>query len=163
MRQAVPATEPEERVEAALNEWKRSYVANGTDLTEPFPHIVETLLELKEKGMRLGVLSNKFEDGVTQLVNMKLPSVFDVVRGESSTCLRKPNPACLLDMMDQLGVSPDEVLYLGDSGGDMITANRAGAYAVGVSWGYQPIDLLWENGARAVIDDPAEILDIIAG
>ena len=161
MRQAVPSTEPEENVESALEEWRELYVTEGTSLTEPYPNIVEVLTTLHRKGVLLGVLSNKFLEGVTVLVGEKLPPIFDEVRGESDTCPRKPNPACLLDMIDSFGVDASEVLYVGDSGGDMATARAAGAYAVGVSWGYQPVSQLWEKGAHIVIDDPTEILALV--
>ncbi len=161
MRQAVPSTEPEAKVEEALQDWKSSYKNQGINTSEPYPFMVETLTKLKQKGVLLGVLSNKFNEGAIALINEKLPNMFDVVQGESPTCPRKPNPQGLLSMIDQLGVKKEHVVYVGDSGGDMKTSKAAGVHAVGVSWGYQPVETLWENGADEVIADPRDLLEIV--
>ena len=161
MRQAIPATEPEEKVESALREWKDRYQRSATLLTNPYPFIPEILMELKQKGVKLAVLSNKFDAGANVVVNEKLPGLFDIVRGESPECPRKPNPQGLLNLLEDLRVEKSEVLYIGDSEGDMVTARAAGVCAIGVTWGYQDVERLRDGGAEYIVDDPRKILDLV--
>jgi phosphoglycolate phosphatase len=59
---------------------------------------------------------------------------FETVVGLTTEELKKPNPFTALQISKELGVSPQEILYVGDSGIDMQTATNAGMGAVGVSW-----------------------------
>lgn len=158
MLQAVPAGTPETAADAALVRWKSLYPTYGHKLTRPFPHIEETLSQLRERGARLGVLSNKFDAGAQDVIAAYLPNTFDAVHGESADYPRKPNPTGLLRMLAELGVSPDEAIYIGDSAGDVDVAVAAGVFPIGVTWGYQPVDCLRERGAKAIIEDPRELL-----
>ena len=106
----------------------------------------------------MGVLSNKFDAGAQDVIVAYLPNTFDAVHGESADYPRKPNPTGLLRMLAELGVSPDEAIYIGDSEGDVDVAVAAGVFPIGVTWGYQPVDRLRERGAKAIIEDPRELL-----
>ena len=63
--------------------------------------------------------------------------------------------------MKELGVKPDECIFIGDSGMDVATAVNSGAVPVGVLWGFRKADELEQNGARYLIDVPEKLLDII--
>lgn len=158
MLQAVPAGTSETAADTVLVRWKNLYPTYGHKLTRPFPHIEETLSQLRERRARLGVLSNKFDTGAQDVIAAYLPGIFDIVHGECAAYPRKPDPAGLLRMLAELGVSPDETAYIGDSAGDMDVAIAAGAFPVGITWGYQPVDRLHEHGAGAIIEDPRELL-----
>lgn len=157
MKSAMPASTTDEAIDEAVELWKKLYPRYGFDRTAPFPHMPEALAQLKAAGMKLGVLSNKFDAAAKSVVVHYYPDVFDIVRGESPSTPRKPNPQGLRTMMQDFGVSPDETLYFGDSAGDMEVANAAGVRAVGVAWGYRPARQLEEAGAFAVLSDPSEI------
>ncbi len=73
---------------------------------------------------------------------------------------RKPDPTGLLASIQEIGLNPSQVAYIGDSAGDMKTAKAAGTMAIGVSWGYQTVDRLVSAGADMVVDDPLAILDL---
>ena len=73
----------------------------------------------------------------------------------------KPDPAGALATAEKLGVSPDEVLYLGDTATDMCCAKNAGMHPVGVLWGFRTEDELRSAGAEFIIEDPAEVLQIL--
>ena len=72
----------------------------------------------------------------------------------------KPDPTVALVIGDRLGAAPSRIVFLGDSGIDMLTANAAGMIAVGAAWGFRTKDELVENGARAVLDHPLELLEL---
>ncbi len=160
MMRAMPDSASDDEKEAALAEWKSRYQEFGRRKTVPYPNIIEMLEGLKLKGVKLGVLSNKFDAAVKDLAGFYFPATFDVAKGESPTCPRKPDPTGLLASIQEIGLNPSQVAYVGDSAGDIKTAKAAGAMAIGVSWGYQSVDRLVSAGADMVIDDPLAILDL---
>ena len=118
-----------------------------------YPGISELLDFLTEKNYKLAVLSNK-ADVLTQEIAAKLLNKwpFELILGVTDRFPRKPDPTSALYISRQLNLKPDQFLYFGDTGVDMKTANAAGMFPVGVSWGFRSRDELIENGARLVID-----------
>lgn len=158
LQRAVPAGTPDEVIDVILARWKELYPEHGHALTRPYAGMPETLDELKRRGAKLGVLSNKFDAATRSVIAEHYPGVFDIVRGESPETPRKPDPTGLLRMIDDLGVRADRVAYVGDSGGDMTVAVRAGAVPVGVSWGYRSVDDLRAAGMRYLLESPDDLL-----
>ena len=161
MYQAVPQDAGEEAVEAAMRRWKELYPQYGYRLTKAYEGIPETVAELKRRGARLGVLSNKFDAGVQEVVGAYLPGLFAVAHGESADIPRKPDPTGLLRTIEELGSAPERTVYVGDSTGDVAVARNAGTYAVGVTWGYHEAERLHAAAADLVIDDPRALLDLL--
>ena len=161
MYQAVPQDADEEAVEAAMGRWKELYPQYGYRLTKAYEGIPETVAELKRRGARLGVLSNKFDAGVQEVVGAYLPGLFAVAHGESADIPRKPDPTGLLRTIEELGSAPERTVYVGDSTGDVAVARNAGTYAVGVTWGYHEAERLHAAAADLVIDDPRALLDLL--
>ena len=136
MYQAVPADATPEQAEAAMRRWMELYPVIGNKLTKPYPHMEETLAELSRRGIGLGVLSNKFDQGVHDVIDAYLPNLFAVQYGERADIPRKPDPTGLLRSIAELGSVPDRTAYVGDSPGDVAVSRNAGTFAVGVAWGY---------------------------
>lgn len=136
MYQAVPEGTPQDRADAAVECWKRINLEYDNHLTAPYPGVPETLAELRRRGCKLAVLSNKFDGGVHKIIDQCLPGLFDTQHGECETIPRKPDPTGLLHTIEELGSTPERTAYLGDSPNDILVAHRAGACGIGVSWGY---------------------------
>ena len=158
MYQAVPEHTPEDVSEAALDLWISLYAECGIALTQHYEGMEAVLAELKARGKRLGLLSNKFDQGVQDLVQLYFPDTFAVAHGEGADIPRKPDPAGLLQTIAELGSTPAQTVYVGDSRGDMVVAQRAATFALGVTWGYQSEAELEAGGACAIIHEPAQIL-----
>jgi phosphoglycolate phosphatase len=60
-----------------------------------------------------------------------------------------------------MGITPQEVLYIGDSNTDMKTGINAGMETVGVLWGFRDEAELRENGAKYIVRTPQEILKLL--
>lgn len=161
MYQAVPADATPEQAEAAMRRWMELYPVIGNKLTKPYPHMEETLAELSRRGVGLGVLSNKFDQGVHDVIDAYLPNLFAVQYGERADIPRKPDPTGLLRSIAELGSVPDRTAYVGDSPGDVAVSRNAGTFAVGVAWGYHHADALREAGADLVIEDARELLQLV--
>jgi phosphoglycolate phosphatase len=110
-------------------------------------------------GIKLAVFSNKAEPLTIKIVNQLLGNVpFVKVMGARPDFPKKPDPAGALYISEQMGLSPGDLIYMGDSDVDMITATRAGMYAVGVLWGFRTEAELLTNGARALLNHPHDLL-----
>ena len=129
--------------------------------TRRYEGVAELLGGLRAAGVRPAVLSNK-SDALTRRIVDGLfgPDDFDLVMGAQPGLPLKPDPAAALLISDHLGVAPARIVFLGDSGIDMATAGAAGMIAVGAAWGFRTKDELVENGARAVLDHPLELLEL---
>ena len=120
--------------------------------------------ELKAKGLKLGILSNKPEAITKSCVKTFLSKWdFDVVFGQRDSVPRKPNAQGALEVAKRLSIPPSHFLYLGDTAIDMKTAVSAGMFPVGVLWGFRSRKELQENGAAAIIDEPLDVLNLLQG
>lgn len=156
--QAVPQEISEEKAQHAFKMFCDLYDEYGIKLTKPFDDMEETLRTLKAQGIKLGIMSNKFEAGVREVEQRYFPGLFDVSHGEAADIPRKPDPTGLLVCAKEMGLTPDECVYFGDSHGDMLAGNNAGMYTVGVMWGYQPVEKIKQGNPAELIDSPKDIL-----
>lgn len=161
MRRCLPEGASDAEIDAALADFKQYYGAHLYDSTVPYDGVPELLCALRKRGVKVGVLSNKLDAATQELIRHYFPGQADVVFGEHSGVPRKPDPTSCHMVMEQLGVQPEHVLYVGDSGVDMQTARNAGLTAIGVTWGFRSRDVLLENGAHALVDRPAQILQLL--
>lgn len=158
--QAVPEGTPEAEAERAYERWLAHYRTYENGLTRPYDGIVALLEELRARGCKVGVMSNKFEDGVHQILDSRLPGLVDAAHGECEGIPRKPDPTGVLRTIEELGGVPAEAVYVGDSPGDVAAGRSAGAYTVAVTWGYHPAERLrsLDPAPDALIGSPADLL-----
>ena len=139
---------------------RQEYAGRWAEQTRPYPGIPELLDGLANRGIGMAILSNKPDDFTREVVATLLGAWrFRVVRGVRPDGIKKPDPAGALAIADELGLSPADFLYLGDTNTDMLTANRAGMHAVGALWGFRTREELKKNGAKAMIARPQELLE----
>lgn len=150
------------RLERAMEAYGRIFGANCTYNVKPYDGIIEMLDSLRERGIKVAVLSNKPHlqtiDVVTEILGKER---FDCMNGQREGVKRKPDPAGVFETMKELGVNKEECLYIGDSDVDMETAIRAEVTSVGVSWGFRSREVLKEAGADYIIDTPKELLSLV--
>lgn len=139
--------------------WRSLYIGSDYALSAPFIGVCEAVAELHARGMKLGVLSNKFDAGVRMLTQRHFPDLFDIVRGDLAPAPRKPNPTTLLQMLDEFGVQPKDAAYVGDSIVDVKTARNAGVKMIGVAWGYDQAAPLPLGELDAYAATPSELID----
>ena len=140
----------------------RHYYAHSEESTKPYPGITELVNKLYAEGYQLGVASNKVHDATVELVNRFFPDVkFTAVYGQRDGYPVKPNPGILEEIIGLAGVEKSEVLYVGDSGVDVATANNAKVPFTGVLWGFRPRKELEEVGATRFVETTAELYEII--
>lgn len=140
----------------------KEYRKNCINKTQPYDGILELLEELAASEMKLAVFSNKVDDLTKKVVKALLPNHnFEVILGASSEIPRKPSPIGALQISQQLRLSPEELIYVGDTDVDMKTANSAGMFSVGVLWGFRTKEELSKNGARYLLNHPWELIQML--
>ena len=152
----------QELKEKVQEEYRQRYSEYTLVKTAPYPGIPELLRGLKERGLKLCVLSNK-PDADTQRVIGALfpPDTFDLVRGQVPGVPVKPDPTGAIMAARKLRLKPEDFFYLGDTAVDMTCAIRTGMRPVGVLWGFRAEDELRGAGAETVIADPLDLLPLI--
>lgn len=110
----------------------------SSDGINQFENILEVIVELKKRGLLVGIVTNKARERVMQdFAYIGFDRiVFDIVITAEDTVERKPHPAPLLCAAHALSVDPTECFYVGDGPHDVIVANAAGAASVAAAWGY---------------------------
>lgn len=127
--------------------------------TRMYDGVSEMLDGLTDARISMSVLSNKPHPFTVECVRELLSKWrFTSVLGLRPEVPRKPDPAGAFETAHLLGMSPERILYLGDSGTDMKTAVAAGMFPVGALWGFRTREELLANGAAAVIQHPKELL-----
>lgn len=134
------------------------YAQAPLHLVTPYPGIPETLDTLHAAGIPMGILSNKPDDMTRAMAAGLFPGRFCIVRGQQTGFPGKPSPAALYELLQALSLSPQEVLYCGDSDVDMQLGTNAGCDTCGVLWGFRSREELVQNGARFLISHPRELL-----
>jgi len=131
-------------------------------LTGLYDGIEELIGYLKENGYRIAVLSNKPVGAVVGGLNAFFPEgTFDIIRGDDGMIDLKPAPGGLNKVIDDLGFTKEEIIYVGDTSTDMKTGKAADVFTVGCEWGFRTYDELKDNGADYIAKTPSDIIDFL--
>ena len=137
------------------------YSAHFSDNTVVYDGVRELLSALKQGGIKIAVVTNKAQEMADKVVFGACGDVFDIVFGKREGIPSKPDPAAAIMVMEKLGVKPNECIFIGDSGVDVLTGVNSGAVPVGELWGYREEEELLNGGAKYIIKKPEELLCII--
>lgn len=148
--------------EEAFAVYKEVFRENCMYKVEPYEGIRELLAALKERGLKLTVLSNKPHiETINVIETLFGKDYFDVIQGQKDNVSIKPSPEGAFQILEQLQMTADEVLYLGDTATDMKTGKATGAFTIGALWGFRERKELEEGGADAIIEHPLEVLNFL--
>ena len=150
------------RIEEGMEIYGRIFDQNCTYHVTPYEGIPEMLKALKDKGIQLAVLSNKPDRQTVKVVKAIFgEELFDYAQGQKEGIRRKPEPDGVWYLMEQMHVSKEECLYIGDSEVDAATGRNAGLKTIGVLWGFRDRKTLETAGADDLIDRPDELLQFV--
>lgn len=148
--------------EEAFAKYREIFRENCMYRVEPYEGIRELLAALKEKNIKIAVLSNKpHAETINVIETLFGKGYFDVIQGQKENVAIKPSPEGVYQILKQLGMSADDILYLGDTSTDMKTGKSAGAFTVGALWGFRERKELEENHADVIIKHPLELLNYL--
>ena len=160
MERAVPGGAGHPDFEATFATFREHYMQHSLDTTRPYPGIPEVLAELKKRGCRLAVVSNKMMAATVELCHHFFPDTIEVAIGENEAAgiRKKPAPDTVFAALKKLGVEKDGAVYVGDSDVDFKTSVNAGIPCISVLWGFRDRDFLIQHGAKTFISAPSELL-----
>ena len=165
MERAVPDGAQHPQFEAVFATFRQHYMEHSLDTTRPYDGIVETIHELKMRGCRLAVVSNKMMAATQELVAHFFPEI-EVAIGEHEAAgiRKKPAPDTVFEALRQLGLvvggETADTVYVGDSDVDIATARNSGLPCISVLWGFRDKPFLLEHGATTFVSTPQELLTI---
>ena len=150
------------RIEEGMKIYGRIFDQNCTYHVTPYEGIPEMLKALKDRGIHLAVLSNKPDRQTVKVVKEIFgDNIFDYAQGQKDGIRRKPEPDGVWYLMEQMQVSKEECLYIGDSEVDAATGKNAGLKTIGVLWGFRDRKTLETAGADHLIERPEELLQFV--
>lgn len=157
IEQSVPDGLSDAEISKVEDDFLKYYKVHSMDNTKPYDGIVELIKEVRASGVKTAVVSNKIDSAVKELCANFFEGAFDVAYGERIGIPRKPDPKPINAIIDEFGLSKNEVVYIGDSEVDLLTANNAKIDHIIVTWGFRDRAFLEQNGAKNLVESMEEL------
>lgn len=148
----------DELADEALALFMQAY-SGGHELTAVYPGVRECLDWLREREVKLAIITNKPAQFIEPLLEEKgLAGYFDWLVGGDTLPQQKPDPAALFWVMDKAGVAPGESLFVGDSRNDVRAAKAATVRCAALTYGYNHGEPIADEHPALVLDDLRELV-----
>ena len=161
IKESVPAGTDEATETKVRDIYKAYYGEHSSDTTKAFDGICDVMRELKARGYRLACVSNKPDDDVARLVARHFDGLLDYWSGAVDGMALKPAPDLNDLILSRAGLTRADAVYVGDTEVDMMTAKNSGMDCIVCGWGFRDRDFLTERGAKRILDEPAQILELL--
>ena len=161
IEKSVPQDTSTALTDKVFQAFKAYYLEHSLDFTAPYEGIRELLARLKERGVKMGIISNKVDAAVQQLNRQFFETYMDIAIGEREGVRRKPAPDSLLFAMEALNATAETTLYVGDSEVDYETAKAAHLRCALVTWGFRDESELRTLNADFYINKAEELLELV--
>ena len=158
MERAIPDGINNPKFEETYAKFREHYMEHNLDTTRPYDGIPELLRELKGRGKKLAIVSNKFYAATQELAKHFFPDTIEIAIGERYNIRKKPAPDTVLEALKQLNASKAGAVYIGDSDVDIMTAKNCELPCISVLWGFRDKEFLIKHGGKIFVDKPSEIL-----
>ncbi len=161
VRRALPQNADQVDYNAVRNAFVSIYSENMFNKTQPYLGIPELIGELCQRGIKMAVVSNKFQGAVTTLIEDYFGDCITVSVGADENTPIKPDPSGVLKAMEQLDSKREHTIYMGDSDVDILTARNAGVFSVACTWGFRDRLVLEAAHPDVLIDSPLALLPLL--
>lgn len=159
MERAIPGGLENPAFDKTYADFRQHYMQHNLDTTCPYDGVMELLQELKRRGKKVAVVSNKFYAATQELCRHFFgDELVPVAIGEREDIRKKPAPDTVIEAMKQLGVTAEGAVYIGDSDVDIETARNSGMPCISVLWGFRDKEFLLAHGATTLVERPEQIL-----
>lgn len=161
IRRAVPEGTSEGKIMETLAAFRAYYQDHCQIKTKVYDGLLDVLSELKEKGVKMAVVSNKPDAAVKKLSREYFGDRLDYAIGPSDGVRCKPYPDMAEEALKALGVEKKDAVFVGDSEVDVQTGLNAGLDVIAVSWGFRSRQVVIEAGASKIADNASELEKLI--
>lgn len=126
---------------------------NGTQ-SELYPNALLGLTRLQEKGLKLGIVTNKPAQFTLPLIQKTgLAPFFDIIVSGDTCALKKPHPDQLFYACQKLGTTIEHTIFIGDSLNDTQAANAANMDILVLPYGYNEGKSVQNLTVNAIVED----------
>ncbi len=152
----------EEEIDSNYEALELAYERNYLNKSKPYEYIVKMLNSLVDKDIKIGINTNKNQKYASNLIAEKFENIsfIDIVGVEDGRYI-KPDPTSGNNIIEKMGLSKDEVLYIGDTEVDIKTGKNIGVKTVAVAWGFRNFEDLKIENPDFMIENPMEIIDLL--
>ena len=161
MERSTPDGVDDATQKACLDVFRVHYLEHMSDTTAPYANVIDLLKNLRAKGIKTAVVSNKLHTAVEELCESYFTGLIDKAVGVSVEAERKPSPVNVIRTAELFGAELHECIYIGDSEVDVQTAHNADVQCIGITWGFRDRDCLMENGCDFIADTADEVYSLI--
>lgn len=148
-------------LDECLNEFYEYYGEHCLDHTQPYPGIVDMIVNLKKQGVKLAVVTNKPHHLAIKIVEHLFPDTFTCIYGQQECYPVKPHPEVVFLTLMELKLTSKECYFIGDSRVDIETGDNASMETIGVEWGLRGYKELFEAQADYIVKTPQEIIEVL--
>lgn len=161
MEKAVPGGRDNPEFDSLLAKFRAYYAIHCNDETKAYEGIIKLMTDLKDKGYKMAIVSNKPDPAVKELNKIYFNGLIHIAIGDSPDMNRKPAPDLVYKALNELDSTPETAVYVGDSEVDYATALNSKLPCISVLWGFRDKDYLRSIGATCFADTPSDVLKII--
>ena len=161
MERSTPDNTEESVQKECLDVFRAHYLEHMSDTTAPYANVIDLLKNLRKKGIKVAVVSNKLHTAVEELCDSYFTGLIDKAVGVLVEAERKPSPINVMRTAELFGAELHECIYIGDSEVDVQTAHNADVQCIGITWGFRDRDCLLENGCDFIADTADEVYELI--
>ncbi|PYF05970.1 pyrophosphatase PpaX [Ureibacillus chungkukjangi] len=149
-------------IDEMIEKYRQWNYANHDNLVTEYDGVVDTLEKLKQKGIRLAIVSTKRRDTIEKgLELMGAKHLFEFWVGVDSVKNVKPDPEPVLLAIEKLGVSKEDVLMIGDNYHDILAGKNAGVKSAGVAWSIKGEEYLKQFDPDYMLQHMSDLLTIV--
>lgn len=159
IERAVPEGTANPKFNDVYDVFMEHYLKHSLDTTRPYDGVLDLLAELKRRGKKMAIVSNKYCTATEALCQHFFNDYISVAIGESETVRKKPAPDSVIEALRRLNADPATAVYVGDSEVDLATAHNSGLPCISVLWGFRDKDFLIANGASCFVEKPMQIAE----
>ncbi len=152
----------DEKIKQVLKDYMEIYLANVRIDTKPYEGVTELIERLKKEGYHLALVSNKPDDSAKDLTRHFFSDSFEYISGTGTGLPTKPDRECIDNALKSMGVTRDNLLYVGDSVVDVKTAHNSGVPCAGVTWGFHGRNGFADQVPDCFVANTDELYSVIA-
>lgn len=162
VERSLPSKVQEVELIKCFEYYNKRYTNSGSPKTALYNGIGEVLVQLKERGYKLAILTNKPQQTTNEVYKKYLAEYnFDIVVGQREGCKIKPHPETLLNIINKMDADKDKTYFIGDGETDVEVAKNANVKNIAVLWGFRTKNQLVKVGAENFVTEPSQILSIV--
>lgn len=143
-----------------LPDFRAFYREHYLDNSIRYRGMLNTLKELKKRDCLLAVATNKLNEIAQNMIKTLYHNIFDIIQGDEDGLPKKPDPTIINNIIEKLEVEKEDVVYVGDSEVDVLTAKNAEIKLVLVDYGYHRTDEFLSDDSGIHIKRPHQLLEI---